>query len=344
MIGFISLLSMPRQARLDAPGILHHVIIRGIERREIFLDDEDREDFLNRMTNLLPDTHVSCYAWSLMPNHAHLLLRTGDEPLATLMRRLLTGYAIKFNNRYGRHGPLFQNRYKSIICQEDAYLKELVRYIHLNPLRAEILNSIHELNTYPYTGHSAIIGRINRPWQDTDYVLLYFGKTRAAAIKEYISYVKSGIGQGRRPDLMEGGLIKGIDGWEKTDGIHEKRIKGDKRILGDNKFVEEILKKANEKLSKRYELMSKGYDLDFIEQKVCEIFGLTPEDLNSKTRQKKIADARALYCFWAVRELGHELTHVAKSLRITPSAVVYAIRRGQRLARKKGYRLEMKVI
>ena len=125
--------SMPRLARLDAPGVLHHIMIRGIERRKIFLNNKDREDFLERLSKLLPETKTACYAWVFIPNHAHFLFRTGLVPLATLMRRLLTGYAVGFNRRHNRNGHLFQNRYKSIVCQEDVYLKELVRYIHLNP-------------------------------------------------------------------------------------------------------------------------------------------------------------------------------------------------------------------
>ncbi|GAB6905890.1 hypothetical protein JCM12296A_17250 [Desulfosarcina cetonica] len=122
---------MPRQSRIDAPGALHHVIIRGIERKPIFKDNTDRDEFLNRIDLIFSDTSTPCYGWSLMSNHVHLLIRTTDAPLATLMRRLLTGYAIAFNRRHRRHGQLFQNRYKSILCQEDAYLLELTRYIHL---------------------------------------------------------------------------------------------------------------------------------------------------------------------------------------------------------------------
>ncbi len=128
---------MPRSARLDAPGVLHHIIIRGIERRAIFKNDFDRENFLERLSSLVPETQSICYAWVFMSNHAHFLLRSGSQGVAHLMRRLLTGYAVSFNRRHRRHGPLFQNRYKSIICQEDAYFKELVRYIHLNPVRAK---------------------------------------------------------------------------------------------------------------------------------------------------------------------------------------------------------------
>ena len=118
---------MPRLARLDAPGVVHHIMIKGIERRKIFRNDKDREDLLDRLSQLLPKTETSCYAWVFLPNHAHFLLRTGKPPLATLMRRLLTGYAVSFNRRHRRHGHLFQNRYKSIVCQEDVYLRELVK-------------------------------------------------------------------------------------------------------------------------------------------------------------------------------------------------------------------------
>jgi len=122
-------------------------MIRGIERRYIFKDDKDRDDFLERLEKLLPETHMFCYAWALMSNHAHFLFRTGDVSISTLMRRLLTGYAVGFNRRHRRHGQLFQNRYKSVICQEDAYLKELVRYIHLNPVRAKTVSGVSELDS-----------------------------------------------------------------------------------------------------------------------------------------------------------------------------------------------------
>ena len=140
---------MPRMSRLDTPGLLHHIIIRGIERRKIFNDNKDREDFINRLSVLLPKTKTKCYAWAFITNHAHFLFRSGTAGISTLMRRLLTGYAVSYNRRHKRHGPLFQNRYKSIICQEDAYLQELVRYIHLNPLRAKIVDDLKVLDRYP---------------------------------------------------------------------------------------------------------------------------------------------------------------------------------------------------
>jgi REP element-mobilizing transposase RayT len=159
---------MPRLARLDAPGVLYHVIIRGIERRKIFRDNKDRNNLLDRLSDLLPTTKTACYAWALLSNHAHFLFRTGVIPLSDLMRRLLTGYVVTFNRRYKRHGPLFQNRFKSIICQDEIYLKELVRYVHLNPLSAGIAVNLRELNSYRYCGHSVITGRRKSEWQDAE--------------------------------------------------------------------------------------------------------------------------------------------------------------------------------
>ena len=154
---------MPRQARLDAPGLLQHVMARGIERRKLFRDDNDRNSFLERLANILEETQTQCYAWALIPNHFHILLRTGPTPLSKTMCRLMTGYAVTFNKRHKRSGYLFQNRYKSVVCEEDPYRLELIRYIHLNPLRAKLVQDLKELDKYPWTGHSAILGLRKNP-------------------------------------------------------------------------------------------------------------------------------------------------------------------------------------
>ena len=131
---------MPRAARIDYPGLIQHVIIRGIERGKIFLDDQDRQLFLDRFSHLLEQTGTDCLAWTLLDNHVHFLLRIGQTcSLACFMRRLLTGHATSFNLRHRRSGHLLQNRYKSIVCEEELYLLELVRYIHLNPLRGGLV-------------------------------------------------------------------------------------------------------------------------------------------------------------------------------------------------------------
>ena len=151
---------MPRGARLDAPGTLHHVIVRGIEKRRIVDDVADRKNFVTRLAELSAETKTNIYAWALMTNHAHMLLRSSEIGLSGFMRRLLTGYAISYNRRHRRWGHLFQNRYKSIVCDEDAYFTELVRYIHLNPLRAKLVKSLAQLDRYRWSGHGVIMGKI----------------------------------------------------------------------------------------------------------------------------------------------------------------------------------------
>lgn len=174
---------MPRQARLDAPGTLHHVIVRGIERRRIVDDEVDRKRFVDRIGELALATDTKIYAWALMTNHAHLLIASGPKGIASFMRRLLTGYAVIYNLRHRRHGHLFQNRYKSIVCDAESYFTELVRYIHLNPLRVKLVTDLGELERYPYCGHGAITGKIGYPWQDRDYVLGWFSAREKEAVK-----------------------------------------------------------------------------------------------------------------------------------------------------------------
>ena len=234
---------MPRRARIDAPGALHHIIIRGIERKPVFRDERDYQSFLERLGLVLTETSTPCYAWALLSNHIHLLLRTGLIPISTVMRRLLTGYAQQFNRRHNRHGHLFQNRYKSILCEEDPYLLELVRYIHLNPLRAGNVESFQDLARYLKSGHSVLLGNIECEWQDTDYVLGLFGRTIRAARSSYSAFVSEGGKHGRRPDLVGGGLLRSTGGWSafKEKRSQGKRIMGDERILGSSEFVERIL-------------------------------------------------------------------------------------------------------
>ena len=109
------------------------------------------------------------------------------------MRRLLTGYALWYNRKHRRHGHLFQNRFKSILCQEDAYLLELVRYIHLNPVRANLVKAVDALGRYPYSGHSVLMGKVKNEWQETDGVLCMFSEKRGAARREYRTFVEKGI-------------------------------------------------------------------------------------------------------------------------------------------------------
>ena len=333
---------MPRQARIDAPDALQHIIVRGIERQRIFRDDADRKEFLTRLSRVLEATGTSCYAWALMPNHVHLLLRTGRLPMATLMRRLLTGYAVTFNHRYRRHGPLFQNRYKSILCQEEPYLLELVRYIHLNPLRGKLVDGLDQLDRYPYAGHSALVGRQSYAWQDTNAVLGHFARRRRAAQRAYRDFVEAGISMGRRPELVGGGLVRSLGGWAeavKTLRQGTPRLKGDERILGESGFVLEVLKASEECLKPQEELRRQGYDVDRIARRAATLFGVEVESLFAPSKRSPQAGARSVFCYWAVRELGMSASAVARQLKLTQPAVSIAVRRGEAIARMRGFQL-----
>jgi hypothetical protein len=257
------------------------------------------------------------------------------------MRRLLTGYAVYFNRRHRRSGQLFQNRYKSILCQEDIYLKELVRYIHLNPIRAGLVKDLEELNRYPYCGHSVLMGREKREWQDMDYVLGYFGKQRSRARKDYYSFVGEGINQGRRDDLMGGGLIRSVGGWAEIKESHLKgvHIKSDERILGKSDFVEMVLSESTEKFERYYELKRRGYNLDRIAERAGMMCNVEIQDIFSRGKQKRKVKARSLFCYWASRELGISITELARSLGITVTAVGYSVERGELIAKENNYQL-----
>lgn len=322
---------MPRKSRIDAPGALQHIIIRGIEKKKIFLDHLDQESFIKRFGAILTETSTPCLAWVLMPNHSHLLLMTGLVPIATIMRRLLTGYAQAFNRRNKRHGHLFQNRYKSILCQEEPYLLELVRYIHLNPLRARVVKNLEDLKSYGYSGHAVMIGKRDYQWQDSNYVLRFFGKTKGHARTNYLKFVAEGVGQGRRDDLVGGGLIRSIGGWSevKANRLQQMATNGDERILGSGEFVTGVLKRANEELEKRTRLKGQGFTFDVLLSRVATHYKIKPEDLKKKTKHRAVVKARSVFCYLAVRELLVTGTEVAKKLHLTQPAISKALRRGE---------------
>lgn len=334
---------MPRKARIDTAGALHHIITRGIERRKIFDDDHDRDSLLIRLAAILEETGTECYAWALIPNHFHLLLRTGNVPIATVMRRLLTGHATSYNHRHHRTGHLFQNRYKSILCQEDAYLMELVRYIHLNPLRAKLVPDMTALDEYPYCGHSVVIGTHEHEWQNTAVVLRNFGKKKGAARQRYRAFVEKGINQGKRKDLTGGGLIRSAGGWEGVQALRaaDSHEKSDERILGDGEFVERILSESQEALDRRYALKADGVSVSEVADRVAQVLGVTVDQvwLPGKFRQQVIA--RSLLCYWAVNELGESMTAMARRLGITTASVSISFRRGRQIAEAEGLKLKI---
>ena len=313
---------MPRQARLDSPGTLHHVMVRGINKQRIVDDDDDRKAFVRRLGLLAEETQTVIYAWALMSNHAHLLVCSGPSGLAKFMRRLLTGYAVSYNLRHHRHGHLFQNRYKSIVCDGDSYFTELVRYIHLNPLRVELVKDLRELERYPYCGHGTILGRHSNRWQDRDSVLAQFGKGEGQSMELYRRYVAEGVALGRRPELS-GGRRGGSGEWSTVRGQRrrEGREASDERILGSGVFVEQIMKEAEARVIRQAGLRKIKQQAERAVVEGCKKHGVSVTELRSGSRRGKLPAIRAKIARGLVENYGLALAEVARQVGISTSGV-----------------------
>jgi REP element-mobilizing transposase RayT len=316
---------MPRQARLDAPGTLHHVILRGIEKKKIVDDRHDRKTFIEFMGQTALENDIKIYAWALMTNHAHILLKSGKKGLSQYMRRFLTRYAMAYNRRHKRHGYLFQNRFKSIVCEEDAYFQELVRYIHLNPIRAKMIKTISELDSYAYCGHSCLMGNVKYEWQDRVYVLKWFGKREDDGKKAYRQYIADEINQGSRPELVGGNLIRSIGKWSNVSTLREdpERDKGknDPRILGSDDFVERIMKEADEQIKHQIPVNKIRVKIQERIERICKTEKVPIQELRSSSRRGKLPQIRAKIALNLVKEYGVSLAELGRQLGVTTAAV-----------------------
>lgn len=310
---------MPRTARLDLPHLLQHVIVRGVNRSDIFVDDADRTRFIQSLSKLLVQTNTDCLAWSLMTNHVHILLRPRSTKLGLFMRRLLTGYAIYFNLRHKRSGHLFQNRYKSIVCEEDTYLLELVRYIHLNPLRAGVVKTVDELDCYVWCGHAVMMGNSSLAGQVVDEVLDHFSKEVHTAKSHYRNFIMDGVALGKRDDLG-GGRRELRKSLEECDEVY------DERVLGSGEFVEAL--RDRRELESRF---THAMEINEIVEKVSSFFEVNPLDLRSNIRAKRIVEARSVICFLAIRQAGHSGVEVGKHLNLRRAGASVAADRGKKI-------------
>ena len=320
---------MPRGARLDSPGTLHHVMVRGIEGNSIVADDEDRMYFVSRMGKVAAATGTSIYAWALLTNHAHILLKSGASGLSTFMRKLLTGYATGYNLRHKRHGHLFQNRYKSIVCEEEPYFLRLVSYIHLNPLRAGLAESLEDLERYPSSGHAVVMNRIRHKWQDRNYVLGYFGKRESSALQAYREFVAEESGRGRQPELTGGGLVRSIGGWSEVKSLRKRQEKqfSDERILGSGEFVKEILDDVEESVKERLPATAAAMEAGERLVSACEEAGISVLALQGGSRKRECTELRKRLALEYVLELGMTYAGSARLLGISAVAVNQIVKR-----------------
>lgn len=320
---------MPRRARLDTPSALHHIMVRGINKSDIFGDDQDKTLFLRRLSQKVIEGKCSIYAWVLMDNHVHLLFKSGQQGISTVMRKLLTWYAQYFNRRHNRTGHLFENRYKSILCDEDKYLLALVRYIHLNPLRAGIVTTLKELDRYRWSGHSVLMGNAKHDWMDTGYILSQFGARKKGARKAYHRFVGDGMALGRIPELTGGGLIRSRGGWSQVVSARRRGQveESDERILGGGDFVNAILKEVEEKARRQLKVRRSGKTLTMIIEEECKKGRTSGGELRGGSRRRKVSGVRARIAKRGVEELGLSMAEIARHVGVTTSSIVKAVAR-----------------
>lgn len=314
---------MPRKARLDAEGAIHHVIVRGIEQRRIFDDDGDRRNFVSRLATVAVETGTTVYAWALLTNHAHALIRSGSTGISTFMRRLLTGYAVHYNRRHDRQGYLFQNRYKSILCEEEVYFKQLIRYIHLNPLRAGLVDDLAGLDTYPWCGHAFVVNGTEQPWHDISFVLSRFGEKKREARRRYREFLEDGI---REEATEKKGLWR--SDWSLLEWLKQMRPTGDQkepeadgRILGEEQFIRDLTSKKQK--TKKPETKS----LEELIRKNCEQADVSINALVSGSRRANVTELRVRLVFELLNHPGITLTGLATLLGVSRAAVYKILER-----------------
>jgi REP element-mobilizing transposase RayT len=304
-------------------------MIRGIEGANIFWDDKDREHFLSRVGEIGKATETRILAWALMDNHVHMLLFSGSSGLPRFMRRLLTGYAVWFNRRHQRSGHLFQNRYKSIVCEEDGYLLELVRYIHLNPLRSHVVGNLEELDRYRWSGHGVLVGEVQGDWQERQYVLNQFGRGERQSIRAYRKFIEEGKGSGRRPELVGEGLVRSDGGWSKVLSLRSRgeEVEYDSRILGSGDFVQAVIRDVEERIARQVRNRKRKGSIEEFIGRMCREKEISEEEVRSGSQRRKVSEVRARIACFLNREMGISMAEIARHLGVGTSAIAMAIRR-----------------
>jgi REP element-mobilizing transposase RayT len=301
-------------------------MVRGIERAVLFRDDADRADLLARLAALAEGGAVMVSAWALLPNHAHVSLRPGGRALARSMRALLTGYAGAFNRRHQRSGHLFQNRYKSIVVEEEPYLFELVRYLHLNPLRAQVIPDLRGLDRSPWTGHSARLETVPRPWQETATILAQFGPTGVRARKAYRAFVAAGVPRagGQRCRV-------GVSCAVRAGGPRWGRCGGRKRPSPEmpGSWAEANSSSASGARPRRPSGCNPPRPtLESVIARVCRHTATTPEEVAGGGRRPAVTHAREGIAHLWVGALGQSGRRLAPLLGVAPQSVYRAAARG----------------
>jgi len=316
---------MARKARIHGAGIVQHIMARCIEGVDLFADNEDRTTFLHLLEESLSISGHRCYAWAIMNNHYHLLLRSSEEPIGIMMRRLNSKYARYFSKKYNRRGYLFQGRYKSIATQEQCYIEEFVRYIHLNPVRSGICKGIDELDRYPWSGHSVIMGEKNVPFQEVKTVLERFGGSR----EQYRSFLKEGIEKESDREFIE--TIR-----RSNNGIENIRNAGS-WVIGDSAFIRQVLSSEANRRIRVARYQKEGWDVSRLAKYISDKIGIESESIRKRTKNREIGDARKIFSYIGSKILEMPQSDIGSYLGISIAGVWASTRLGQKIMEKRGF-------
>ncbi len=302
---------MPRKARITIPGAVHHVMSRGIEGRPIFRDDNDREFFLAVLERSCMKSGYLIYAWALMDNHYHLVLRTSDYPLSGFMRRINGPYAQFFRKGNGNRGYLFQDRYKSIVTQDQNYIEELVRYVHLNPIRAGTCVDLILLDHYPWCGHSALVGNRRNSFQNTKDVLARFDQATSRAVAKYREFIASGIEAGSSV----------LETVRKTNVEREDVRNTGCWVIGDREFVRKAIDQDTQRRLRISEYTKQGLSIDDIVEKVALHYGLPVDAVRKRGKGNARSAARKAVAYMARERYGMPVIEIARFFGISSPSV-----------------------
>lgn len=267
---------MARQLRIQFAGALYHITHRGNERRSIFLDNKDKETFLDLLSFVIDRFDWRCYAYVLMPNHYHFIIETPKGNLSRGMMQLNSIYTQRFNRRYKRVGHLFQGRFKSILVEKEPYLLELSRYVVLNPVRARLVTLLGE---WKWSSYNATIGKAPKPeFLTIEWILSQFGSNRSKAAESYIEYVMAGYANEFPKEEMVGEVILGSEKFlnEVNFYINKEGIDNIKEIprgqrYSPRKQLDEIFQKGRRIGRTRDEIIFKVYkDYDFTMREIAD--------------------------------------------------------------------------
>lgn len=313
---------MPRMVRLESPGSLVHIMAHSVDEKPLFVDDQDRLEFLSRFEKGLSKSGFICYTWALMDNHYHLFLRTSEKRMSKLMRGLNGGYAIYYNKRHGKRGPLFLGRFKSALVQDQNYAVQLVKYINLNPLRAGIVKSLEQLKNYTWCGHGFLMGdkeATGKNFQKREECLRRFGESEEIALKSYIEFLIQSCGE----NTETAGQLSKVEATEISGSC-----KGWPAVIGDPEFVNKIMNLHKDFIHRNHRKADYPHVLKTVADKVCQEYGISISELKRRGRKNTRSKARADFCYRLHIQEFIPLSFIAEFLGTTISPIAVLVQKG----------------